>query len=50
MKSVVMDLKKWIIMIRFREKYPAAKAPPASGSIFFISSRHVEADVKLEKQ
>jgi len=33
----------------FSERHPYAKAPQGPDGIFFVSSRHVECVVKLEK-
>ena len=42
-------MKKRIIMILFREKYPSAKAPIGSNDIIIVASRHVECVILMQR-
>jgi hypothetical protein len=50
LKEWWLGFEKRIIVIVFREKYPAAKAPIGSDDIIFVYSMHVECIVLLEKE
>jgi len=46
---MTLGLKKWILVMLFREKYPAAEALIGSNDIIFVYSRHFETVILMTR-